>query len=704
MKSVFRSGYLKPSLSAALAVLLAACGSSSNNPGSTSASAGASTISGTAATGSALANANVSVTDAAGNSPCVETGITTSALGVYTCTLKPGEAAPFVVVVADPSGNTQPLVSVTTTTPAAGTPLTLNATPLTTAIVTQLTGGNPLSIVGKPVDATALQTITSNVVAQLGPVLSAIGLTNYNPFSTAIAAASATTQGSTSDQLLDIVKVTTSGSGTLQLSTVGGAPVPLASATSTGGTLAAPAANVQSLPQAVQQLAGAFTQCFVLPPEQRGTVGSDTLATAVSSIPTVNSMAGACSGLFDASYKHNGYTAGEKFFGLLIDSAMTGVKFPVPEVAAFYPADANNPDRAVINIKYVSSDGYPGNIFSVMRFVSGNWVHTGNQQLVDVDVKPMIRRVQQLNPGNTGATKQSGYQSGIQFAIDVTGPNSIDASGNKLGYAVVTGPGLPSNGIVYIAPSSNLAPGQTYMDISNTGGYVASITSALASSTSTDALRCGNGTPTPSINPTNLTANCPNFWFYKTSGLSGSAATATIATPTPKTNSNYGGPSGTNTNWAQPGDGSNAAQVTAGSAYTVTLFYVNSSGAVSSSLAVEKRALSDEVQATQAVNLPWNSIGNQTQSLFGGASLAAAQSSITLDWVSNPAAQLYKSAAVTIDTVGTYGNPTPIPKGATSLALPNTTMPAVTGSQVRAVLFNYQMLDNSNKSDVFTYN
>ena len=75
-----------------------------------------------------------------------------------------------------------------------------------------------------------------------------------------------------------------------------------------------------------------------------------------------------------------------------------------------------------------------------------------------------------------------------------------------------------------------------------------------------------------------------------------------------------------------------------------------------------------------------------------------------MDWVSNPAAQLYKSAAVTIDTVGTYGNPTPIPKGATSLALPNTTMPAVTGSQVRAVLFNYQMLDNSNKSDVFTYN
>jgi hypothetical protein len=709
MKSAFRSGYLKLSLSASLAVLLAACGSSSN-PASTAAgtgstgSTGNSTISGTAATGSALANANVSVTDSAGNSPCVETGITTSALGVYTCTLKSRETAPFVVVVTDPTGNTQPLVSVTTTTPAAGTPLTLNATPLTTAIVTQLTGGNPLSIVGKAVDATALQTITNNVVAQLAPVLSAIGLTSYDPFSTAITAASTTTQGSTSDQLLDIVKVTTSGSGALQLSTVDGTPVPLASATGAGATLAAPAANVQSLPQAMQQLAGALTRCFALSAEQRGTAGTDTSATAVNPIPTVNSMASACSGLFDAGYKHNGYTAGEKFYGMLVDSGMTGVKFPVPEITAFYAADANNPDRAVINIKYVNSNGYPGNIFSVMRFISGNWVHTGNQQMVDVDVKPMIRRVQQLNAGNTAATKQSGYQSGIQFAIDALGPNSIDASGNKLGYAIATGPGLPTNGIVYIAPSSSLAPGQTYMDISNTGGYLTSITSALASGSSTDSLRCGNGTPSPSTNPTNLTANCPNFWFYKTAGISGSAATTTITTPTPKTNSNYAGPSGTNTNWAQPGDGSNAAQVTQGRLYTVTLYYVTSSGATSSTLTVTKTALSDEVQATQAVNLPWNSAGNQTQSLFASTSLAAAQTSITLDWVLNPAAEPYKSAAVTIDTVGTYGNSIAIPKGSASLTLPNTGMPAVTVNQIRAVLFNYQLLDNSNKSDVYTYN
>ncbi|MGT2489755.1 hypothetical protein ACU4GD_02375 [Cupriavidus basilensis] len=105
-------------------------------------------MTGTAATGAALANANVAITDSAGASPCQEAAVTTSALGTYTCTLKAGEVAPFFVVVTDPTGNTAPLVSVSTVTPAAGAKLTLNATPLTTAIVAQLSAdGNPLTVV-----------------------------------------------------------------------------------------------------------------------------------------------------------------------------------------------------------------------------------------------------------------------------------------------------------------------------------------------------------------------------------------------------------------------------------------------------------------------------------------------------------------------------------------------------------------------------
>ena len=62
-------------------------------------------ITGTAATGAALGNAAVAISNTAGSAPCVEAPITTTALGSYTCTLKTGEVAPFFIVVTDPSGN-----------------------------------------------------------------------------------------------------------------------------------------------------------------------------------------------------------------------------------------------------------------------------------------------------------------------------------------------------------------------------------------------------------------------------------------------------------------------------------------------------------------------------------------------------------------------------------------------------------------------
>ncbi|KJK21687.1 hypothetical protein UB46_25790 [Burkholderiaceae bacterium 16] len=204
--------------------------------------------------------------------------------------------APFFVVVTDPTGNTAPLVSVSTVTPAAGAKLTLNATPLTTAIVVQLAAdGNPLTFVsGKTVDAAALQKVTANVVAQLASVLAAIGApASYDPFSTAITAATATGVGNTADQVLDIVKVVTDpATGKLALTTVDNpTPIAIATATSTGGTLAArrpppaAAAAAAALPQAAQAVAKGLSACFALPAVLQeidtgcvAAVGSDVLA------------------------------------------------------------------------------------------------------------------------------------------------------------------------------------------------------------------------------------------------------------------------------------------------------------------------------------------------------------------------------------------------------------------------------------------
>ncbi|HPH68079.1 MAG TPA: hypothetical protein PLF40_20120, partial [Kofleriaceae bacterium] len=50
------------------------------------------------------------------------------------------------------------------------------------------------------------------------------------------------------------------------------------------------------------------------------------------------------------------------FYRLLSSEGMTGAKFGVPEIMAFYPADATHArDRANINIKYLDNAGNPGN-------------------------------------------------------------------------------------------------------------------------------------------------------------------------------------------------------------------------------------------------------------------------------------------------------------------------------------------------------
>ncbi|MFJ1259396.1 hypothetical protein [Cupriavidus sp. CuC1] len=684
-------------LSGAALLALAACGGG----GSDSASSGstgdkpvlaAAAVTGTAATGAALANANVAITDSAGVSPCQEAAITTSALGSYTCTLKTGEVAPFFVVVTDPTGNTAPLVSVSTVTPAAGAKLTINATPLTTAIVAQLAAdGNPLTLVsGKTVDAAALQKVTANVVAQLASVLAAVGApAGYDPFSTAITAATSAGVGNTADQLLDIVKVVTDpATGKLALATVDNpTPVAIATATSTGGTLAAPPAAVAALPQAAQAVAKAFSACFALPVSQRVT-SSDATLPASQGGPEVNGVASACqniaadiSNAAAVDFLHNGYYFGQLLYGILTSDSMTNAQFSVPEIMAFYPAasTASGRDEAILNIKYLDASGNPGNIITTARDIAGgatsahpsSWWLVGNQQPVDVTLKLQIRRVEQLNPGfNKNNNNYSHFQSGIQFLINAKGPGSV-VNNAPLSYARVTGPGLPSNGIVYIAPVS-AEVGQTYMDVSNKTGTVP-VTA-----------QCGN-----EFSPPSPSYNCPNFWFSRTVGLSGSAASTLAGNPASLV-------------WAQAADNADASKVVKGAKYRIELFHGTNTTPTYSDT---KTLLSNLVPATQGVNLPWNTLGSKSLAALdpSNASLAGAQSSLTADWVQNVAAQQIGSVAASVDSIGTWSTSTPAPKGATSIVV-NAAVPAFTATTTRGLLFGYRMLDNTNKSAVYTYN
>lgn len=685
---------------ASVALLLAACGGGGSGTETPAAAvlpapvapAAPSQLVGTAATGAALANAPVTITNSAGASPCEETTISTSALGRYTCTLKAGQTAPFFVVVTDPTGNTAPLVSIATTAPAAGEALTVNATPLTTAIVAQLASdGNALTVVkAKSVDAAVLKALTAKVVTQLQPVLTAIGVpAGYDPFSTSITAATASNTGNTADLVLDVVKVVTDpATQKLALSTIDNpTPILLATTSTAGSVMTAPDTNVSSLSKAAQLLAQQLEACFALPRSSRVLSVDNTRPYSYGGAD-VTSVATACQGFVADAYNaakidflHNGFYGGQFFYGLLTSDTMTGAKFSVPEIMAFYPkasgavapaADAY--DRAAINIRYVDKTGEPGNVITIASRLPGtssttrpsDWWLVGNQQPVDVSVRPIVRRQEQMNSANT--SKTSGFMTGIQISVNGKGPGTSDLSG-ALAMARISGPGLPGNGaagtglVFKVSTQSS----QLSLDMFNKTGSL------------TTGSQCGNG----------VTFNCPNFWFARTQGLTGSDATALSSNPVSSI-------------WAQPGDAVDMSKVVKGARYKVELFYGVST---SPRHTFYKVLLNDLVPATSAVNLPWNTPGTKTLAALDPAgALTGAQPALQVDWVQNISAQQIGGVQAVIDSAGSYGPTKSVPKGATSVVLDNVTVPAFNSSTTRSIFMSYRTTDSTGKSAVYTYN
>lgn len=669
---------------------LTACGGGGSSASAPSAAA----LSGTAATGTALVHAPVVITDNAGTSPCVETSITTSALGVYTCTLKSGEIAPFFIVATDPTGNSKPLVSIATTTPVAGATLTINATPLTTAIVAQLASdGNALTVVnGKTIDLAALQQVKTNVLAQLATVLTSLGAaTDYDPFSTMIAAATAAGTGNIADQVLDVVKVVTDTStGKAAITTVDNpTPTVLATATTTGALVPAPAAGVTALAAAQQIAAKAFQACFAVPTAQRVLTTDTTIAMSAGG-PAVTAVDPACQNIASSAtngagvdFLHNGYNSGQYFYSVLTSNDMTGAIFSVPEVIAFYPGNASasppENEKAILNIRYIDNKGNPGSLITVAQNLPGtstatrptSWWLTGNAQVADVSVKALIRRVEELNPAVTGVSR---FQNGLQFVINAKGPGSV-TSGGTMSHARITGPGLPAAGLVYIAPVS-AEVGQTYMDVSNQVGNVSNL------------YQCGNNAST--VSPT---YDCPNINFARSVGITASTGADTVGTP-------FVSPL-----WIQPTTTVTPGAPTKGQRYQVELFYGT---ATAPTYVIQKTLLTDLTPVTQAINLQWDTLGTQSLTLLdpNNASFNGVLATPTIDWVQNPAAELIRGASITLDTRGSiFGTMQPSLLGSTSLVYnANPSVSAFSTTTSRYLLLVYRTHDNTNKTSVFGYN
>jgi hypothetical protein len=689
--------------------LIAACGGGSDDaaPAPPPPPAAPGQINGTAAVGAALANAQVSVTDSAKASVCTEATIVTSGVGSFTCTVVAGKTAPFLVVVTDPSGAYAPMVSIVGSTPASGTPLVVNATPLTTAIVSQLApNGDALALVADPslMNVNTLNAVRANVLAQLGPTLTALGApAGYDPFSTPITAATGAQAGNTADKVIETLKFA-SVNGVTTVATIDnptGAVALAGATTSNPAPLPAPSATVVSLSDALRLLSNALTTCFALPVSQR-VLSVDTTIPASQGGPAVTSVAAACQDITRTGYRHNGFIDGQAFYGLLNDASMVGAKFNPPEIMRFIDdTTAADADRAVLNLRFTDANGVAGNVITVGQKFPGtsttarptDWWLYGNQQPADTSIQAFVRRSEQLapNPGtapfaNAGASR---YESGLNIFINKDGPGSTG-----LRAARVKGPGLPPAGVVMTRLDAAICSEQNWMNIRRKDGL-------------TDA-----ASATPAADVGNI------FRLQRTVGLAGADATAVRPNPNAGNTNTTAFP-----NWAHPLDYGAAvgatnyidfSQLSANTTYSFELFY---DGETTARYTLSKTLLTPVVPSTRGGNLQWIALTQGTLDYLNPANaLGAAQSSMNLAWTANPYAETIRSAGVY-----TFGGATinqgqvGVARGATS-AVANapgaggctggTSFPALTsdGTASRGIQLRYRMLDGSYKDSFSRYN
>jgi hypothetical protein len=437
--------------------------------------------------------------------------IQASTAGAYTCSLKPGVAAPFVIVATDPAGVADPLVSLVADTPTTGSKTTANVTPLTHAIAAMLAPNrNPLMLVpaagtgdaDRAARKAALSNAASNLpgqvkalVAQLKDVLTQAGVTDvagFNPFSTPFVARSAAGKGDPGDVLLDIVRiepaVATDGSPSLAMSNRFGTAPPVLIAAA--GTASPPTITATAGGFSIAELDFARNQmekCFAVPSTSRVT------STGISSngFNSVRTSAPACDGFTSTAaktgagtdFKQDGYTSSEFFYGLLTSSDMDGATFNLPELMR-YITRGDGRDEAVLNIKFRDKNGnvgkrillakkFPGSDAASGRAAGTDWWLFGNQRPVEVYVSAMMERVQQFAP-NAGVSgtfqyrEKSHFSTGLDIYINRFGPGSTN-----LRYVRVKGAGLPDNGLVFA--QQTVFPGSgsiSWMSVLNKSGVI----------------------------------------------------------------------------------------------------------------------------------------------------------------------------------------------------------------------------------------
>jgi hypothetical protein len=430
------------------------------------------TISGVAASGAALANADITVKDSTGKVVTTTTdqngNYSVSALG-----LKP----PLVIMANGNSGGAAINLVTTLANVDAGQSLTANITPITNAISAIAAGKDPSNIDPTGSDASSIisnlnkaKTLLTN---SLSPILNAANVPNADLISTNFTANHTGLDLALDNLSVSIlpdgsVKIYSSGAvSTNDLQSDGTSTPPAASNLASGQvinatqaslstelpTVSAPAAliNVSDLLN-IQQ---SFKACFAIPASQRVDGNNNVIASA-------------CAAIFPGSYKNNGYSGVQELKNsvFISSSSMDGAVFDPPNVI-----QALSPTLVKIRISWTMSDLSTSYLDTVVQKTNSTWSLYGNQRNYYMFINSAASIVNQLNPNDVAFINE--YQTGLNIYI-----NAVAGNASNIKSVQVTGPGLPGyqdpinqgSGVLYM---HSTAPSCFFLTLSSTAnpGY-----------------------------------------------------------------------------------------------------------------------------------------------------------------------------------------------------------------------------------------
>ncbi len=400
-------------------------------------------LSGTAATGAALADASLKIYDATGAVVCE---VKTGSDGAYTCDLGVSPKPPFVLVA---TLDDTKLVSIA---PDATTG-TVNITPLTNLIASTLSStGDPQQLVEDiksapaSVDAAKVKASVDRVMTALKPLLDALG-TQGNPITTSFKA-----DGTGQDRLLDLLQVSVrpDGSGANNEVTVKSAPsasdsdplrISFKSSDSTiaplpTGSVSAESLGTDNMAVLVSDMLKRMTACYAVPLADRVTNGW-----ATGSMP----KSPACTSLFlnddPASFLSNGATVSPTaaFKGMFYQSG-TGVAYD----RGTFEFKRVNGDY-VFSYRWTAANGSTDNENMVARKVGDSLKLIGNQYKYNATVRPYAQTRDLVNT-STFSSINTGYNIWIA---------NRTASGNAVFSKVLVT--TPKGNVVTYCPTAGLS-------------------------------------------------------------------------------------------------------------------------------------------------------------------------------------------------------------------------------------------------------